>query len=126
MNALTGKPLLDHGASAARSRPATAQLANPYSKDAQVQAIRNARVPRRPAGRVASPHKILDPAAGPLIGVKLHILTRKTLGGIQTDLDSRCCSGLYAAGEVAGFGGGGDGNEGTFRSCPGLYAAGEV
>ena len=53
-------------------------------------------------------------AAGPLIGVKLNILTRKTLGGIQTDLDSRALGadgrpveGLYAAGEVAGFGGGG-------------------
>ena len=65
-------------------------------------------------GRTAAPHRILDPAAGPLIGVKLHILTRKTLGGIQTDLQSRALGldgepipGLYAAGEVAGFGGGG-------------------
>ena len=82
-------------------------------------------LPRRPArpGRHAAP--ILDPAAGPLIGVKLHILTRKTLGGIQTDLDSRALGadgqpigGLYAAGEVAGFGGGGvhgyNALEGTF------------
>lgn len=65
-------------------------------------------------GRTAAPHRILDPAAGPLIGVKLHVLTRKTLGGIQTDLSSRALGhdglpipGLYAAGEVAGFGGGG-------------------
>ena len=68
---------------------------------------------------------LLDPAAGPLIGVKLHVLTRKTLGGIQTDLDSRALGvsgepipGLYAAGEVAGFGGGGvhgyNALEGTF------------
>ena len=64
--------------------------------------------------RVATPHKILDPAAGPLIAVKLHILTRKSLGGIQTDLDSRALGadgapvpGLYAVGEAAGFGGGG-------------------
>jgi len=64
--------------------------------------------------RTAAPHRILDPDAGPLIGVKLHILTRKTLGGIQTDLSSRAIGldgqpirGLYAAGEVAGFGGGG-------------------
>jgi predicted oxidoreductase len=63
---------------------------------------------------VAAPHKLLDPDAGPLIGVKLHILTRKTLGGLQTDLDARVLDrkgepvpGLYAAGEVAGFGGGG-------------------
>ncbi len=55
---------------------------NSYSKDAQVQGIRNARryLGDR-LGRVAAPHKILDPAAGPLIAVKLHILTRKSLGG---------------------------------------------
>jgi hypothetical protein len=63
---------------------------------------------------VAKPHRILDPAAGPLIAVKLSILTRKTLGGLQTDLSSRVLrdngeplAGVYAAGEVAGFGGGG-------------------
>ena len=91
-----------------------------------MQGIRNARryLGDR-LGRVAAPHRILDPAAGPLIGVKLHVLTRKTLGGIQTDL-TRGCSvrtdepvpGLYAAGEVAGFGGGGvhgyNALEGTF------------
>ena len=56
----------------------------------------------------------LDPDAGPLIAVKLHILTRKTLGGLQTDLEGRVLAaggeplpGLFAAGEVAGFGGGG-------------------
>ena len=64
--------------------------------------------------RTARPHRLLDPDAGPLIAVRLHILTRKTLGGLQTDLDSRVLGadgqpvqGLYAAGEVAGFGGGG-------------------
>jgi len=64
--------------------------------------------------RTAPPHRLLDPAAGPLIAVRLHILTRKTLGGLHTDLDSRVLSadgqplaGLYAAGEAAGFGGGG-------------------
>jgi predicted oxidoreductase len=102
------------------------QMANPFSKDAQVQGIRNARryLGDR-LGRVASPHRILDPAAGPLIAVRLHILPRKTLVGIQTDLDSRALGhdgrplpGLYAAGEVAGFGGGGmhgyNALEGTF------------
>jgi predicted oxidoreductase len=78
-------------------------------------AIREARryLPDR-ITRVAAPHKLLDPDAGPLIGVKLHILTRKTLGGLQTDLSGRVLGaggdplpGLYAAGEVAGFGGGG-------------------
>jgi predicted oxidoreductase len=64
--------------------------------------------------RTAPPHRILDPDAGPLIAVRLHVLTRKTLGGIETDLSARALTssgeplpGLYAAGEVAGFGGGG-------------------
>ena len=88
---------------------------NTFGKDAQVIAIRAA---RQYLGdkliRVAKPHKILYPAAGPLIAVKLSVLTRKTLGGLQTDLSSRVLQpdgaplpGVYAAGEVAGFGGGG-------------------
>ncbi|MGW7524291.1 FAD-binding dehydrogenase [Streptomyces sp. NPDC054783] len=126
MNALTDKPLLDAGEVRRQIEARDLQMANPYSKDSQVQGIHNARryIGDR-LGRVASPHRILDPAAGPLIGVRLHILTRKTLGGIQTDLDSRALAadgtpveGLYAAGEVAGFGGGGvhgyNALEGTF------------
>ena len=91
------------------------ELDNAFSKDAQITAIRGA---RRYRGdrliRVAKPHKILDSAHHPLIAVKLHVLTRKTLGGIQTDLSARALGadgtpipGLYAVGEVAGFGGGG-------------------
>jgi len=91
------------------------ELDNNFSKDAQVTAIRGA---RKFVGdrliRVAKPHKILDPKHRPLIAVKLHVVTRKTLGGLQTDLQSRVLDaagspipGLYAAGEVAGFGGGG-------------------
>jgi uncharacterized protein len=91
------------------------ELANPFSKDAQITAIHGARAYRGDRLiRTAAPHRILDPLAGPLIAVKLHILTRKTLGGIQTDLSSAVLRangsplpGLYAAGEVAGFGGGG-------------------
>ncbi|MFE5208094.1 FAD-binding dehydrogenase [Streptomyces sp. NPDC056600] len=126
MNALTDKPLLDAAEVRRQIEERDRQLANPYSKDAQVQGIHNARryLGDR-LGRVATPHRVLDPEAGPLIGVKLHILTRKTLGGIQTDLDSRALGpdgapveGLYAAGEVAGFGGGGvhgyNALEGTF------------
>lgn len=91
------------------------ELANPFSKDMQLVAINGARkyLSDR-VTRVAKPHEILDPKAGPLIAVKLNILTRKTLGGIHTDLDARALQaggevlpGLYAAGEVAGFGGGG-------------------
>lgn len=126
MNALTDEPLLDAGLIRRQIESRDLQMANPYSKDAQVQGIRNSRryIGDR-IGRTAAPHRILDPAAGPLIGVKLHILTRKTLGGIQTDLSSRAMGmdgkpidGLYAAGEVAGFGGGGvhgyNALEGTF------------
>ena len=105
------------------------ELANDFSKDAQVNAIRQA---RRYRGdkliRVARPHRILDPKAGPLIAVKLHILTRKSLGGIETDLQSRALSatgkpipGLYAAGEVSGFGGGGMHG---YRSLEGTFLGG--
>jgi predicted oxidoreductase len=126
MNALTDQPLLDAVAVRGQIEARDLQVANPYSKDSQIQGIRNSRryLGDR-IGRTAAPHRILDPAAGPLIGVKLHILTRKTLGGIQTDLQSRALAadgspvpGLYAAGEVAGFGGGGvhgyNALEGTF------------
>lgn len=86
-----------------------------FSKDLQLTVVRGARTYRGDRlVRVAPPHRILDPKAGPLIAVKLHILTRKSLGGIQTDLSSRVLGvdgtpvpGLYAAGEAAGFGGGG-------------------
>lgn len=64
--------------------------------------------------RTAPPHKILDPKAGLLIAVKLYVLTRNTLGGIETNLNAQTLSKsdepievLYAAGEAAGFGGGG-------------------
>jgi len=102
------------------------QIDNHYAKDAQVTAMYAARhYLGDKVSRVAKPHKLLDPAAGPLIAVKLHILSRKTLGGLETDLSGRCLTsagaplpGLYAAGEVNGFGGGGmmgyNALEGTF------------
>jgi predicted oxidoreductase len=115
MNALAGNDLLklDHLRTQIEARDR--EIANPYVKDAQVMNIHNA---RRYLGdrliRTASPHRILDPAHGPLIAVKLNILTRKTLGGFETDLDARVFGrdgnvipGLYAVGEAAGFGGGG-------------------
>ena len=126
MNALAGSDLLDHDHVERQIAARDRELDNPYSKDAQVTAIRGA---RNYLGdrlvRAAKPHRILDPANGPLIAVRLHILTRKTLGGIHTDLDGRVLDasgepvpGLYAAGEVAGFGGGGyhgyNALEGTF------------
>ncbi|MDC8983865.1 FAD-binding dehydrogenase [Mycobacterium marinum] len=126
MNGLTDEPLLDPAAIRRQIEARDLQVANPFCKDVQVQGIRNARRALGDRlGRVAAPHRILDPKAGPLIATKLHILTRKTLGGIQTDLSSRAIGsngepieGLYAAGEVAGFGGGGvhgyNALEGTF------------
>lgn len=126
MNALTDEPLLDAAAIRRQIEARDLQVTNPFSKDAQIQGIHNSRRALADRiGRTTAPHRILDPAAGPLIAVKLHILTRKTLGGIQTDLasraiglDGRPIDGLYAAGEVAGFGGGGlhgyNALEGTF------------
>ena len=129
MNALAGEPLL-HLADlerqiAARDR----ELDNPFTKDLQVTAIHGA---RRFRGdrliRTATPHKILDPRNGPLIAVRLNVLTRKTLGGLQTDLAGRVLRadatpfpGLYAAGEVAGFGGGGVHG---YRSLEGTFLGG--
>lgn len=126
MNRLTDTALLDHDLIERQILQRDAEMDNPFSKDVQVMSIHNS---RRFLGdrltRTASPHKILDPAAGPLIAVKLHIISRKTLGGIQTDLTGRAFDaagtpihGLYAAGEAAGFGGGGahgyNALEGTF------------
>ncbi len=115
MNALAGNDLLKPDAIKAQIEARDREIENPYAKDAQILNIHNA---RRYIGdrliRTARPHRILDPAYGPLIAVKLNILTRKTLGGFETDLDGRVfgkdgqiMQGLYAAGEAAGFGGGG-------------------
>ncbi|MEU1970581.1 FAD-binding dehydrogenase [Microbacterium sp. NPDC019599] len=91
------------------------EIDNAFTKDAQVAMLRSARAYRGDKlVRTAKPHRILDPQAGPLIAVKLHVLTRKSLGGIETDLSGRALGasgepvpGLYAAGEASGFGGGG-------------------
>ncbi|MFQ6551121.1 FAD-binding dehydrogenase [Aestuariibius insulae] len=126
MNQLTGGSLLEADKLRSQIEARDAQLSNPFSKDAQITAIHGA---RSYLGdkliRTAKPHAILDPANGPLIAVRLHIITRKTLGGLQTDLQSRVLGedgtpvpGLFAAGEAAGFGGGGyhgyNALEGTF------------
>ncbi len=129
MNELTPETPLDYetvrGVVESRDR----EMTNKYTKDLQVAAMRAARAykPDRIA-RIASPHRILDPKAGPLVAVKLHLLTRKTLGGLETDLSSRVLradgsvfEGLYAAGEVAGFGGGGVHG---YRSLEGTFLGG--
>lgn len=129
MDKLTDEPLLEladlERQIAARDR----EMDNSFTKDLQVMAIHNARraLPDRLA-RTAAPHRILDPKNGPLIAVRLNILTRKTLGGLQTDLSGRVLGadgaplpGLYAAGEVAGFGGGGVHG---YRSLEGTFLGG--
>lgn len=129
MNALTDEPLIDE---AALHRTLTArdrEITNPFTKDSQITAIRGA---RSYLGdrliRAAAPHAILDPAVSPLVAVRLNILTRKSLGGLQTDLSSRVLTasgeplpGVYAAGEAAGFGGGGVHG---YRSLEGTFLGG--
>ena len=126
MNKLTKTKLISHDKLEAQIAARDRQIDNPFSKDAQITAILAARNYRGDKLiRTAKPHKILDPNAGPLIAVRLHLLTRKSLGGLHTNLKSQVLGdngevvpGLYAAGEVAGFGGGGyhgyNALEGTF------------
>ncbi|WP_051407187.1 FAD-binding dehydrogenase [Nocardia sp. CNY236] len=126
MNKIARGPQLDYDNLEHQIVTRDRELTNKYTKDSQLMAIANARqFLSDKMSRVAKPHRILDPSAGPLIAVRLSILTRKTLGGLQTNLDSQVIRpdgtpfpGLYAAGEVAGFGGGGvhgyNALEGTF------------
>ncbi|HET9848652.1 MAG TPA: FAD-binding dehydrogenase [Candidatus Dormibacteraeota bacterium] len=129
MNALTPEPRINAVELGAQIQARDDEVLDRASQDPQVRAIYAA---RRYLGdrliRVAQPHKLLDLEAGPLIAVRLHILTRKTLGGLQTDLDGRVIRsdgsvlpGLYAAGEVAGFGGGGMHG---YRSLEGTFLGG--
>ena len=131
MNAVPDVEPLDYDVVEVEVTARDREVANKYTKDSQLTAIRGARnyLPDR-VSRVVAPHRITDPKAGPLIAVKLHILTRKSLGGLETDLDSRVLrpdgrvlDGLYAAGEAAGFGGGGVHG---YRSLEGTFLGGCV
>ena len=115
MNQLTDENLLDIEHIRRQVEARDRELNNKFTKDLQITAMHGA---RNYFGdkliRTAKPHKFLDYKNRPLIAVKLHILSRKTLGGLQTNLDSQVLNnegkpieGLYAVGEVAGFGGGG-------------------
>jgi uncharacterized protein len=129
MNELTETPLLDFETVRREVAGRDRELTNTFTKDLQIAAIRNARTYLGDKLiRVAPLHRLLDPEAGPLIGVKLNIMTRKTLGGLETDLDGRVLqpggqpvAGVYAAGEVAGFGGGGMHG---YRSLEGTFLGG--
>lgn len=129
MNAKAPEAVIDEAELRREIEARDREMANPFSKDLQVTAIHGA---RRYLGdkliRTATPHRLLDPKAGPLIAVRLNILTRKSLGGLETDLDSRVLradgstlDGLYAAGEAAGFGGGGVHG---YRSLEGTFLGG--
>ncbi len=115
MNALGGAGLIDEAHLRTQIEARDRDADNPYGKDLQVTALRGARAYLGDRLiRTAKPHRILDPAHGPLVAVRLNILTRKSLGGLMTDLSSRVLGGdgapvpgLYAVGEAAGFGGGG-------------------
>ena len=131
MNAVPDVEPLDFAAVEAEVTARDREVANRFTKDSQITAIRAARgyLADR-ISRVVAPHRLTDPKAGPLIAVKLHILTRKSLGGLETDLDSRVLRsdgevlpGLYAAGEAAGFGGGGVHG---YRSLEGTFLGGCV
>ncbi|MFF7631607.1 FAD-binding dehydrogenase [Kitasatospora sp. NPDC008050] len=129
MNRKAGGELIDEAALRREIEARDREIANPFGKDLQVTAIHGA---RRYLGdklvRTAAPHRLLDPKAGPLIAVRLHVLTRKSLGGLATDLSARVLradgsvlQGVYAAGEVAGFGGGGMHG---YRSLEGTFLGG--
>ena len=129
MNALTDQPLLNAALVEREIIARDREMNNSFTKDSQITALRGA---RNYLGdrltRVAKPHRLLDPGCGPLIAVRLNILTRKSLGGLETDLAARVLgtngepiAGLYAAGEVAGFGGGGMHG---YRSLEGTFLGG--
>ncbi|MDX6225354.1 MAG: uncharacterized protein QOE64_1730 [Frankiales bacterium] len=130
MNRVTGgAPMLDAATVRREVESRDREMSNTFTKDLQVAALRNA---RSYLGdrliRVAGPHRLLDPKAGPLIAVRLSVITRKTLGGLHTDLSGRVLDadgapvdGLYAAGEIAGFGGGGMHG---YRSLEGTFLGG--
>jgi uncharacterized protein len=129
MNKLAGEDLIELAGLTELVMARDREVANPFTKDGQLTAVHGA---RRYRGdrliRVAKPHRFLDESSRPLIAVRLHILTRKSLGGLHTDLQSRVLAadgrplpGLYAAGEVAGFGGGGMHG---YRSLEGTFLGG--
>lgn len=129
MNQLTGENYIQFEEIERQLKARDREIDNKFTKDLQITALRGA---RNYIGdkliRVAPPHKILDPSNGPLIAVRLNIVSRKTLGGLQTNLDGSVLNesgnvipGLYAAGEVSGFGGGGVHG---YRSMEGTFLGG--
>ncbi|MCM3116799.1 FAD-binding dehydrogenase [Neobacillus sp. MER 74] len=129
MNKLSGDNLLSLEEIERQILARDREIENKFTKDLQITAMRGARIYLGDKLiRVAPLHRILDPKMGPLIAVRLNIVSRKTLGGLQTDLSGRVLDvtgkpvpGLYAAGEVSGFGGGGIHG---YRSLEGTFLGG--
>jgi uncharacterized protein len=127
MNALAGDSAveLDLVRNAARNYDDLIALGPRFHTDEQLRRIEFARRWIGDRLRTCRFQPILEPAAGPLVAIREFIISRKSMGGLQTDLECRVLDGsgrplpgLYAAGESAGFGGGGmngkRGLEGTF------------
>lgn len=129
MNDLAGNELLDFLSIKEKILSRDGEIVKKQSTDLQIQTIYRARdYIGDKIVRVAKPHQLLSPASGKLIAVRLNILTRKTLGGLQTNLNGavldeqqQAINGLYAAGEAAGFGGGGVHG---YRSLEGTFLGG--
>jgi predicted oxidoreductase len=132
MALLTGDGALDAELmqSEVRHYDATIARGQPLFNDDQlrrIQSVRNWRGDRLRTNRFQA---IDDPKAGRLIAIRMTVMARKSLGGIQTDLGSRVLRpddevipGLYAVGEAAGFGGGGMHGK---RSLEGTFLGGCV
>ncbi|TKB43771.1 FAD-binding dehydrogenase [Thalassotalea mangrovi] len=129
MNALTGEQDLDLAVLQQTLDDYDEVLARPESQwnDDQIRHIEHARKWKADKLRTCKPHPIQAKKHGPLIAIKVALISRKSLGGIQTNLNSQvmadskqAINGLYAIGEAAGFGGGGASGarslEGTFLS----------
>lgn len=129
MNQLSGENRIDSGQLAKRIEDFDTAMTDPALRatDPHVQRLLRLREWRNDALRTCDLQQIADPSAGPLLAIRLHFVSRKSLGGLQTDLAGRVLDqtgeampGLYAIGEAAGFGGGGASGkrslEGTFLS----------
>ena len=129
MNVLSGEDRIDAGRLQALVTAFDETISDPdkRARDPAVSRILKLREWRNDAMRTCDMQPIGDRKAGPLLAIRLHFISRKSLGGLQTDLDCRVLDrsgnplpGLYAVGEAAGFGGGGTSGkrslEGTFLS----------
>ncbi len=133
MNEVTGEAAIDAEVLAGEIGRYDANIARGRGlfNDDQLRRIAQLRNWRGDRLRTSKFQRIVDPKAGPLIAIRLQVMARKSLGGIQTDLacrvlgaeDGEPIAGLYAVGEAAGFGGGGMHGK---RSLEGTFLGGCV